>query len=75
MIYNNILEMIGNTPIVKINNLNKNPKINIYAKLEGTNPGGSIKDRIALKMIEGAEKEGILTKEKIIIEATSGIQG
>ena len=73
--YNNILETIGNTPMVKINNLNKNPKVNIYAKLEGTNPGGSVKDRIALKMVEQAEKEGILTKEKIIIEATSGNTG
>jgi cysteine synthase B len=72
---NNILELIGNTPIVRINKLNPNENVNIFAKLEGNNPGGSIKDRIALKMIEQAEKEGKLTKEKTIIEATSGNTG
>lgn len=75
MIYQNILETIGNTPLVKINNLHKNKNVNIYAKIEGFNPGGSIKDRIALKMIEQAENEGKLTKDKIIIEATSGNTG
>jgi cysteine synthase len=64
MVYENILEMIGNTPIVKINNLIKNKKVNVYAKLEGQNPGGSIKDRIALNMLNQAEKEGKLTKQK-----------
>ena len=73
--YNNILETIGNTPIVKINRMNPNPNVEIYTKLEGVNPGGSIKDRIALKMIEQAETEGVLTKDKIIIEATSGNTG
>ncbi len=72
---NNILDLIGNTPLVKINNLNPNPNVEIYAKLEGNNPGGSIKDRIALKMIEQAESEGKLTKDKTIIEATSGNTG
>jgi len=71
----NVLELIGNTPIVRINRLNPNKKVNIFAKLEGQNPGGSIKDRIALKMLEQAEKEGKLTKEKTIIEATSGNTG
>ena len=61
--------------MVKINKLNSNKKVNIYAKIEGVNPGGSIKDRIALKMIEQAEAEGKLTKEKTIIEATSGNTG
>mgnify|MGYP006280361881 CR=1 FL=1 len=75
MIYNNILETIGNTPLVKINKLSPNPNVNIYAKLEGVNPGGSIKDRIALNMIRQAEEEGILTKEKTIIEPTSGNTG
>lgn len=75
MIYKNILETIGKTPMVKINKINPNPKVNIYAKLEGGNPGGSIKDRIALKMIEQAEKTGKLTKGKTIIEATSGNTG
>jgi len=74
-VYNNILQTIGNTPLVKINNLIKNKKVTIYAKLEGQNPGGSIKDRIALKMIEQAEENGALTKEKTIIEATSGNTG
>ncbi len=70
-----ILDTIGNTPLVRINKLNKNPEIEIYAKVEGTNPTGSIKDRIALKMIAQAEKEGKLTKKKTIIEATSGNTG
>ncbi|MBT3704976.1 PLP-dependent cysteine synthase family protein [Candidatus Peregrinibacteria bacterium] len=73
--YSNILETIGNTPMVKINNLNPNKKIAIYAKLEGQNPGGSIKDRIALGMIEAAENSGELNKDKVIIEATSGNTG
>lgn len=71
----NILETIGNTPLVKIEKLNPNPKVDIFAKVEGFNPTGSIKDRIALKMIEKAEKEGILTKGKTIIEPTSGNTG
>jgi cysteine synthase B len=72
---NNILEAIGNTPLVRINRLNPNPAVQIYAKLEGFNPTGSIKDRIALKMLEQAEQEGTLTKDKIIIEPTSGNTG
>lgn len=75
MIYQNILQTIGNTPLVKINKLNRNDKVNIYAKIEGVNPGGSIKDRIALKMVEQAEATGELTKAKTIIEATSGNTG
>jgi len=75
MMYNNILETIGNTPLVKINKLNPNPNVQLYAKLEGFNPMGSIKDRIALKMIEQAEIEGKLTEDKIIIEAGSGNTG
>jgi len=72
---NTILDLIGNTPLVRINRLNPNPNATIYAKLEGDNPGGSIKDRIARKMIEQAETEGTLTKGKTIIEATSGNTG
>jgi len=71
----NILDLIGNTPLVRINKINPNPNTIIYAKLEGNNPGGSIKDRIALKMIEQAEAEGDLTPGKTIIEATSGNTG
>ena len=72
---NNIIDTIGNTPLVKINKLNSNPNVLCYAKVEGFNPTGSIKDRIALKMINQAEEEGVLTKDKIIIEATSGNTG
>ncbi len=75
MIYNNIIETIGNTPVVKINKLNPNKNVEIYAKLEGQNPGGSVKDRIAVSMIEAAEKNGELTKDKIILEPTSGNTG
>jgi len=75
LIYNNILETIGHTPIVRINHLNPNPNVEILAKFEGVNPTGSIKDRIALKMVEQAEAEGVLTKDKIIIEPTSGNTG
>ncbi|RLC38407.1 cysteine synthase B [Candidatus Falkowbacteria bacterium] len=73
--YKNILQTIGNTPLVRINKLNFNKKVNIFAKVEGVNPGGSIKDRIALKMIEQAEAGGELDKSRIIIEATSGNTG
>ena len=75
MIYGNILDTIGNTPMVRINKLNPNPSVDLFAKLEGFNPTGSIKDRIAIKMIEQAETEGVLTKGKTIIEATSGNTG
>ena len=71
----NILNTIGNTPLVRINKLNPNKDVTIYAKIEGFNPTGSIKDRIALRMIEQAEEEGILTKGKTIIEPTSGNTG
>lgn len=76
MIKNNILETIGSTPMVKINKINPRPNtVNIYAKLEGFNPTGSIKDRIARKMIEEAERNGQLNSNKIIIEPTSGNTG
>jgi S-sulfo-L-cysteine synthase (O-acetyl-L-serine-dependent) len=75
MIYENILQTIGNTPLVRINRLNPNPAVSVYAKIEGSNPTGSIKDRIALKMIEQAEAEGSLVKGKTIIEPTSGNTG
>jgi cysteine synthase B len=69
-----ILQCIGNTPITTID-LNPNPNVTLYAKLEGNNPGGSIKDRIALYMIETAEQAKKLTRDKIILEATSGNTG
>jgi len=71
----NILDLIGNTPLVPIHRLNPNPRVQILAKLECFNPGGSVKDRPALYMIEEAEKKGELTKDKIILEATSGNTG
>jgi cysteinyl-tRNA synthetase len=72
---NSILDAIGNTPLVEIKKLNPNPGVKLLAKLEYFNPGGSIKDRAALWMIEAAEKTGELTHEKIVIEPTSGNTG
>ncbi len=72
---NNILETIGNTPLVRINNLTKDVKATVYAKVETFNPGNSIKDRMALKMIEDAEKSGVLKPGGTIIEGTSGNTG
>lgn len=72
---NSILDAIGNTPLVRINKINPNSGVEIYAKLEGFNPTGSIKDRIALKMIEQAEDAGTLKHGMNIIEATSGNTG
>lgn len=70
-----ILNAIGNTPLVALNNINGNSKVKIFGKLEGSNPGGSVKDRAAYYMIKKAEAAGELTKDKIIIEATSGNTG
>ena len=75
MVKKNILETIGSTPMVRINQLCPNSKVNIFAKLEGFNPTGSIKDRIAVKMIGDAEREGRLKPGQTIIEATSGNTG
>ena len=72
---NSILELVGGTPLVRIARLNPNPAVEVYAKLEFMNPGGSVKDRPALRMIEEAEKSGALTKDKIVLEATSGNTG
>jgi len=73
--HEDILQTIGDTPLVRINRLNPNRNTTIYAKLEGFNPTGSVKDRIALSMIQQAEAEGKLTKGKTIIEPTSGNTG
>jgi cysteinyl-tRNA synthetase len=72
---NNVLELVGQTPIVRLNRLNPHPQVEIYVKLEYFNPGGSVKDRPALAMIEAAEAASELTPEKTIIEATSGNTG
>ncbi|MCH2224418.1 MAG: pyridoxal-phosphate dependent enzyme [Crocinitomicaceae bacterium] len=74
-IYNNILETIGNTPLVRLNALTKEVKATVLAKVETTNPGNSVKDRMALKMIEDAEASGILKPGGTIIEGTSGNTG
>ena len=70
-----ILDAIGNTPLVRIGRMSPNPRVKLLAKLEYLNPGGSIKDRPALYMIEAAERSGELTPEKTVIEATSGNTG
>src|ERR1700709_2778398 len=75
MWYNNILETIGNTPMVKLNKITKDIPATVLAKIETTNPGNSIKDRMALKMIEDAEKSGLLKPGSTIIEGTSGNTG
>jgi cysteinyl-tRNA synthetase len=72
---NSIIDTIGNTPLVEIKKLNPNPNVRVLAKLEYFNPGGSTKDRPALYMIEAAEKSGELTRDKTVIEATSGNTG
>ena len=73
--YNSVLDLIGNTPLIKINKITTNLKGNFYAKVEAFNPGHSTKDRIALYIIEEAEKAGILTPGDTIIETTSGNTG
>lgn len=75
MIYENIIELIGNTPIIKLNLQGENDIADIYVKLEKYNIGGSVKDRAALGMIEAAEKEGLLKKGGTIVEPTSGNTG
>ena len=74
-IYSNVLDLIGNTPIIEVSQLSPNPRVRIFAKLEGQNPGGSVKDRIALSMIEEAEKDGRLSVGATLIEPSSGNTG
>ena len=73
--YNGILDTIGNTPIVELRNLSPRPGVRIFAKLEGQNPTGSLKDRIALKMVEQAEQAGEISPTRTILEPTSGNTG
>jgi [CysO sulfur-carrier protein]-thiocarboxylate-dependent cysteine synthase len=73
--YASALELIGNTPMVDVSVLSPNPDVKIFAKLEGQNPGGSVKDRIALSMIEAAERDGRLTPGATLIEPSSGNTG
>lgn len=72
---NSILDLVGSTPMVELRNLNKNPNVKIYGKLEGNNPGGSVKDRAAYSMIKGALDRGELKPRMKLIEATSGNTG
>ncbi len=74
-IYDGVLELIGNTPLVELKRLSPKPGVRLFAKLEGQNPTGSLKDRIALYMIEAAERSGQLTPDKVILEPTSGNTG
>ncbi|HWD24379.1 MAG TPA: cysteine synthase family protein [Acidimicrobiales bacterium] len=73
--YDSILDLIGNTPLVDISSLSPNPGVKLLVKLEGLNPGGSVKDRVALSLIEDAEKRGVLSPGATLIEPTSGNTG
>ncbi|TAK25445.1 MAG: cysteine synthase family protein [Chloroflexota bacterium] len=75
MRFGSILETIGNTPLVELKGLSPNPRVRIWAKLEGQNPTGSVKDRIALRMVEAAEADGSLVRDRVILEPTSGNTG
>ena len=74
-LYANIVELIGDTPLVDVSALSPNPRVRILAKLEGQNPGGSVKDRIARSMVEEAEKDGTLTPGRVVLESSSGNTG
>ncbi|MEO6122025.1 MAG: cysteine synthase family protein [Acidimicrobiales bacterium] len=74
-VHSSILDLIGDTPLVDVSPLSPNPAVRILAKLEGQNPGGSVKDRIALSMVEAAEKEGLLAPGQTILESSSGNTG
>ena len=73
--YESILDLIGDTPLVGVHALSPNPAVRIYAKLEGQNPGGSMKDRIALRMVQAAERDGVLQPGDTILEPSSGNTG
>ncbi|MCH7838285.1 MAG: cysteine synthase family protein [Chloroflexi bacterium] len=75
VLYSNLIEAIGNTPLVELTRLSPKPGVRLFAKLEGQNPTGSVKDRIAKYMIEAAERSGELTKGRVLLESTSGNTG
>jgi len=75
MLHDSILDAIGNTPLVRLSHFSPKPGVNVYAKLEGANPTGSLKDRITLQMIRAAEESGELTPDKTVLEPTSGNTG
>ncbi|MGI8791688.1 MAG: PLP-dependent cysteine synthase family protein [Acidimicrobiales bacterium] len=74
-VYGSVLDLVGNTPLVDISRLSPNPRVRILCKLEGQNPGGSVKDRVALSMVVEAEKDGSLKPGQTIIESSSGNTG
>src|SRR5215472_4036328 len=74
-VYGDISELVGNTPMVDVSRLSPNPRARIYAKLEGQNPGGSVKDRAAKWMVDEAEKDGSLKPGQTILESSSGNTG
>src|SRR6185295_8015786 len=74
-IRNSILDTVGRTPLVRINRISRKPGVEILAKLEAFNPGGSVKDRIAVSMLEGAERDGLLRAGMTIVESSSGNTG
>src|SRR6476619_5263769 len=76
-LYDSVLDLIGNTPMVDVSKLSPNPRVRVVAKLEGQNPGGSVKDRAAKWMVEEAEKDGILVPDsgQVVIESSSGNTG
>ena len=73
--YGSIVDLIGNTPLVDVSSLSPNPAVRLLVKLEGQNPGGSVKDRIAKSMVQDAEKEGRLGPGSIVLESSSGNTG
>ena len=73
--FDDVLDAIGNTPLVGLRRMSPKPGVRLWAKLEGNNPTGSTKDRIALSMIEAAEADGDLTTDRVILEPTSGNTG
>ncbi len=75
MLYSNLIDAIGNTPLVEMTRMSPKPSVRLFAKLEGQNPSGSVKDRIAKYMIEEAERTGVLTKDRTVLEPTSGNTG
>jgi cysteine synthase len=75
MKYNSVLSIIGNTPVVDVSMFSPNPRVKIWAKLEGDNPGGSVKDRTAKYLFTDAEEKGVLGKDRILLEPTSGNTG
>jgi cysteine synthase B len=75
VLYESLIDAIGNTPLVEMPRMSPKPSVRLYAKLEGQNPSGSVKDRIAKYMIDDAERRGVLTKDRIVLEPTSGNTG